>query len=244
MGTRVLFVGLVLACVAVLSGCGGGQEFTDLRESIRIKKDEPQRLEVINGRYQIDPPDVLRIVVRDNKDMDTEVMVRPDGYITVPIVGDVYVAKQTPEKVATMLDEKFGQYIKDVKTNVTVIGFNSKKIYVWGEVGNPGPQPYTGDMTIVEAISQAGTITIRAQPKKVRLTRADPVKPKVFRVDLNEVTLRGVTDPNLQLLQDDIVYVPPNGFAKVGYAVDNVLFPFRGLLSIIYAWSAVQNISD
>jgi len=242
MGTRILFVGLALACVTALSGCG--EKFTDLRESIRIAKNEPQRLEVINGRYQIDPPDVLRIVVRDNRDMDSEVMVRPDGYITVPIVGDIYVAKKTPEELATLLDTEFGHYIKDVKTNVTVTAFNSKKIYVWGEVERPGPQPYTGDMSLVEAISQAGTITIRSQPRKVRLTRADPVKPKVFRVDLREVTMRGATDPNLQLLQNDIVYVPPNGFAKVGYTIDNILFPFRGLLSVVYGYSAVKNISE
>ena len=231
------FLGLV--GTLMLSGCG--EKFTDLRERIRIAKDEPQRLEVINGRYQVYPPDVLRIIVRDNADLNSEVAVRPDGYITVPVVGDIYVARSTPEEIAKKLDEEYGKYVKEVKTNVTVIQFLSQKIYVWGEVANPGPQPYTGDMTLVQALSQAGTITKQAQPKKVRLTRSDPEQPKVFRVDLTQITLRGKTDPNLQLVQNDIVYVPPNGWAKVGYALDNVFWPFRSLLTPLYGYATIRS---
>jgi polysaccharide biosynthesis/export protein len=242
MRKSVLLTVLGAAGILMLSGCGS-EKFTDLRESIRIAKDEPKRLEVINGRYLVDPPDLLKIAVRDNKELDTEVMVRPDGYITVPLVGDVYVANQTPEKIAENLDAEFGKFIKDVKTTVTVGQFLSKKIYVWGEVPKPGPQPYTGDMTLVEAISQAGSITSRAQPKKVRLTRSDPEQPKVWRVDLTQVTLLGHSDPNLQLMQNDIVFVPPNGWAKVGFALENVFWPFKELLTPLYGYSAFRNVT-
>jgi len=227
--------------VVMLAGCG--DKFTDLRESIRVAKDEPQRLEVINGRYLVGPPDVLQIVVQDNRDLETTVMVRPDGYITVPVVGDVYVAYQTPMRIAEELDKEFGKYVKEAKTNVTVKEFNSKKVYVIGEVKVPGPQRFTGDMSILEAIALAGSITERAQPAKVRLVRGDPEKPKVFEIDLRDITMRGETDPNLQLVQDDVVYVPPNGWAKVGYALSNVMWPFRELLTPLYGYAALKNVS-
>lgn len=227
--------------LAVLGGC---TRFTDVREGINSieSRSVPERLKVINGTYKIGPPDVLRITVRDNADLATEGIVRPDGYITFPLLRDVYVEGMTPEEISDMLDTELGSYIKDVETTVTVIGFFSKKIFVFGEVKKPGPQPFTGDVTLVEAIANAGSITIRSAPGGVRVVRGDLEKPKIFKISLKKITAKGRAGLNLQLKENDIVFVPTNGFAKVGYAIDNVLYPFRSLLTAVFTASAVQGI--
>jgi len=235
---------IALMCVlsvAVLSGCAS--RFTDVREGILAHKSEPRSLELINGTYKAEPPDVIEISVRDNRDLNTQVTVRPDGNITFPLLGDVYVAGMTPEEISKMLDEQLSAYIRDVQTTVTVTGFNSKKVYVFGEVYKQGPQPFTGDMTLVESVANAGGITLRSAPGSVRLVRGDIEAPKVFKINLKDITRRGQQFSDLQLKDGDIVYVPPNGFAKVGYALDNVLFPFRGLLGVAYSAAGAHSLA-
>jgi len=227
--------------LALLGGC---TRFTDVREGINAieSRSVPERLKVINGTYKVGPPDVIRISVRDNADLATEAIVRPDGYNTFPLLGDGYVEGMTPEEISEMLDTELASYIKDVETTVTVIGFLSKKIFVFGEVNRPGPQPFTGDITLVEAIANAGSITLRSAPGSVRLVRGDLEKPKVFKINLKKITMKGRASLNLQLQENDIVFVPTNGFAKVGYAIDNVLYPFKSLLSAAFTTRAVQGL--
>ena len=122
--------------LALLGGC---TRFTDVREGINSieSRSVHERLKVINGTYKIGPPDVLQITVRDNADLATQAIVRPDGYITFPLLRDVYVEGMTPEEVSDVLNTELASYIKDVETTVTVIGFFSKKIFVFGEVRSP-----------------------------------------------------------------------------------------------------------
>jgi len=219
-------LGLVL-----LAGCS---HFTDIREGVLAAKDTPKRLEMINGIYKVGPPDLLTITVRDNKDLDTEVMVRPDGNITFPLLGDVYVDGLTPEEIAKKLDTDLANYVKDVETTVTVTGFNSKKVFLFGEVERPGPQMFTGNMTLVEAVAGAGSVTRKSAPGRVRLVRGDPEAPKVFKINLKDITMRGETEGNLQLKDGDIVFVPKNAWAIVGDSLDDLLYPFRSVLGLTY----------
>jgi len=244
MGKMIQAALCSLFALAVLQGCGG-QRFTDVRAGIIAAKTDPARLEVINQRYKVGPPDELEVEVRDNRDLNARVTIRPDGYITLPLLRDVYVADMTPMQISEKLDQEYANYLKDSQTTVTVVGFNSKKVYVFGEVGQPGPQQFSGDMTVVEAIARARGVTTRAATGKVRLVRPDPDgSEKVFRIDLDDITIKGQSLANLQMNQDDIVYVPPTVLAKVGYAIDSVMWPFRGILTPLYGYSAIKNIGD
>jgi len=235
-------VWVALGGVIALTLTGGCTPYTDIREGINAiqSRSVPERLKVINGTYEVGPPDVIQITVRDNPDLTTDAIIRPDGYITFPLLGDVYVEGRTPEGISEVLDTELANYIKDVETTVTVVGFNSKKVFVFGEVRSPGPQPFTGDVTLVEAIASAGSITIRSAPRGVRLVRGDLESPKIFKVNLKKITMAGNANFNLQLKENDIVYVPSNVFAKVGYAIDNVLYPFRSLLGAAVTARAAQ----
>ena len=244
MGKMIQAALCSLFLLGVLQGCGG-QRFTDIRAGIIAAKADPLRLETINQRYKVGPPDELQVEVRDNRDLNTRVTVRPDGYITLPLLEDIYVADLTPMEISEKLDTEFEHYLKDVQTTVTVVGFNSKKVYVFGEVGLPGPQQFTGDMTVVEAIARAKSTTTRAATSSVRLVRPDPDGgEKVFRINLNDITIEGQSLANLQLNQDDIVYVPPTTLAKIGYALDSVMWPLRGILTPLYVYPAINNLGN
>ncbi len=232
-----------MLCLAVLGGC---TRYTDIREGINAiqSRSVPERLEVINGKYKIGSPDVINITVRDNIDLNIETVVRPDGNITFPLLGDVYVEGKTPEEVSRMLDTELANYIKDVQTTVHIVGFFSQKYYVFGEVNRPGPQPFTGDITLIDALASAGSLTIRSAPGRVRLVRPGLEKPEIFKINVNRIMKKGDGRLNLQLRESDIIYVPTNVFAKVGYAIDNLLYPFRSILGFAYTASLTQAIAD
>ncbi|HUS59287.1 MAG TPA: polysaccharide biosynthesis/export family protein [Planctomycetota bacterium] len=233
---------LCCLCLAALAGC---HRYTDIRAGILATKGDSDRLEKINQRYKVGPPDELQVEVRDNRDLGVKVTIRPDGYITLPLLRDVYVADMTPVQISDMLDKEFTHYLKEVQTTVTVTGFNSKKVYVFGEVMRPGPQQFSGDMTVVEAIARAGSITLRAATGSVRLVRPDPEGgEKVFKIDLDDITIKGQSLANLQMNEGDIVFVPSTVLAKVGYAIDSVMWPFRGLLTPLSGYSAIKSLSS
>jgi len=237
-----LLLCMTLALGSVLiSGCWGrGTKYTELSSAIeaRTRKAKDIKLddERINGMYQIGPPDQIKITAAENDDLSTETIVRPDGYITFPFskLHDVYAEGLTPKQLAEKLTQELSKYILDVQVTVEVTAFRSQSIFVFGEVGREGALAYNGEMSVLDAIGAARNITRRGKPRAILVVRGKPDNPEVFRVDMVKVTREGDSAQNIMLQEDDVVYVPPNIFARVGYAIDNVLFPFRSVLSAMY----------
>ena len=233
-----------VAGIFVLALAGGCARYTDLNEGISemATRNVPERLKEINGVYKVGPMDGLGIVVQDNPNLAATVIVRPDGCITFSPLGDVYAEGKTPEELSEELNKGLASRIIDVETTVTVLGFNSKKIYVFGEVGTPGPQAFTGIVTVIDAIANARGVTIRSKRGSVRLVRGALENQKVFKIDLRKIVREGDANLNLMLQEGDIVYVPKNVFAEVGDAIDLALWPFRSLLSVVFLGAQVQNL--
>jgi polysaccharide export outer membrane protein len=129
--------------------------------------------------YVIGVADALQISVFHTTDIGGSGTVRPDGVITLPLIGDVHVAGKTPSQVREEVKQRFSQYVKaDLSVNVVVTGFNSYRFVVTGQVNHPGNQAPKYFVTVSEAIATAGgpskfagdTITIfRMDPQgKVR----------------------------------------------------------------------------
>jgi polysaccharide export outer membrane protein len=181
--------------------------------------------------YTVYPPDVLRIDISPDAAMSTAVTVRPDGRISLPIVGDVEVEGLTPAEIDQKLTEAFTPFIRpSVDVTVTVTGFNSKRYYVIGEVARQGDFPLTGEISAWEAVAIAGGYTRRAAPKSARVVRGDPDEPQMYPVDLLRVALKGEIARDVILHESDVVYVPPGVSAKIGYFIDNLLFPISSIL--------------
>jgi polysaccharide export outer membrane protein len=194
--------------------------------------------------YRLQAPDEIAITVLPQSELDRTVTIRPDGKISLPLIGDVFVEGMTPMEASEKLTEEFSKYVKNPSVTVIVTGFNSKKVYVIGEVLRQGPQPYTGDMTAFEAVEEAGSFTRRAAMWRVIIVRGDLKDPQVIDVNLREVIKKGVKTKDLYVQPGDIVYIPPTGFAAAGYAVEQVLFPFLPVLGVGTSLNAVQGFED
>ena len=108
--------------------------------------------------YVIGPDDVLTVVFWRDKDMSGDVTVRPDGKITLPLVNEVAAAGLTPEQLRAQLTELAGKLIEEPNITVVVKAINSRKVFVMGQVGKPGPYRLVDRTTVLQMLAIAGGV--------------------------------------------------------------------------------------
>lgn len=122
--------------------------------------------------YVIGPSDVLQINVWKNPELSVQqVPVRPDGRISAPLVNDVQAEGLTTDQLKQILTDKLAEYVTAPDVTVVVLQINSRKVYVLGEVGRPGPVLLTQDMRVLDAVSVAGGFTAFADKNGVKVIR-------------------------------------------------------------------------
>jgi polysaccharide export outer membrane protein len=157
--------------------------------------------------YVIGPDDVLTISVWNEPSLSVNPLVRPDGMISLPLLGDVQAAGLTPLKLADEIAEKLKKFVQDPTVFVIVNAINSKKIYFLGEAGKSGPIPMTPGMTLLEAISSAGGLSQFANAKKIYILRDKDGKHERIPVHYKEA-LKGNSEFNLVLEPGDTIVIP------------------------------------
>src|SRR5258706_2940914 len=103
--------------------------------------------------YVIGPDDVLTIVFWREKDMSSDVGVRPDGKISLPLINDVQASGLTPEQLRISVTEAAGKFVEDPSVTVVVKAINSRKVFITGQVGKPGPYALGGPPTVLQLIA-------------------------------------------------------------------------------------------
>lgn len=194
--------------------------------------------------YRLQAPDQIEISVLPQEELNRQVTLRPDGKISLPLIGDVMAEGLTPTELSDQLTTEYSKYVKNPSVSVIVVGFFSKKIYVVGEVFRQGAIPYTGPMTAFQAVEEAGSFTRRASLGRVIVVRGDLKQPQVIDINLKNVVKKGERQMDVYLKPSDIVFVPPNGFAKAGYAMSQVFFPFSPLLDLGNAIRNAREVND
>ncbi len=121
--------------------------------------------------YVIGPSDVLTVTVWKEPTLSGSLLVRPDGMISVPLLGDIQASGLTPLQLADQLELKLKKFMQDPKVSVVLSQIHSKVIYLLGEVGKKGPVEMTPGMTLLEAISSAGGLTDYANARKIYILR-------------------------------------------------------------------------
>ncbi|MGR3309898.1 MAG: polysaccharide biosynthesis/export family protein [Candidatus Brocadiales bacterium] len=232
-----------LICSLVVISClvGGCTNHTEIKTRMLTYRDRENRLEVINGTYRMGAADEIVITIMDNPDLTKKARIRTDGNITVGLIGDVYIENMTPIEAGDKLHKLFQQYLRDLPreaVGVEVVGFYSKRIYIFSYGRGERQIPFTGDTTVLDAISASGLLGLTSAPKKIMIIRGepDPEKlPKMLKVNLFDIVVKGRNDKNIPLRENDIVYIPANFFGRMGFRTQLLFFPITSLLGIAYA---------
>jgi polysaccharide export outer membrane protein len=158
--------------------------------------------------YVIGPDDVLSIVFWRDKDMSADVVVRPDGRISLPLLNDVQAAGITPEELRVQLEKSAAKYIAEPNATVVVKTINSRKVYITGNVLKPGTYPLNGDMSVLQLIAVAGGLQEYADSKKIVVMRKDEGRDQFFSFNYKDVVKQKNVQQNIALKPGDTVVVP------------------------------------
>jgi len=156
--------------------------------------------------YVIGAEDVLKIVIWNNAPMSGEFPVRPDGAISIPLLGDVTVAEKTPQQVEEDIARRLvdGQLIRDPHVSVGLTAVHSKKYYIQGEVNKPGWYDLVVPTTIMEGLVNAGGFRDFANTRKIRILRGS----QEFKFNYNQVSHGKNREQNIYLEPGDQIIVP------------------------------------
>jgi len=157
--------------------------------------------------YRLGPEDVLRVSVWENRELTLDVVVRPDGKISFPLIQDIQAEGLTAAELSGALQHKLNSFIVDPQVSVIVTQVNAPKIYVIGSVTRPGPYPLRGEMSILQALSLAGGFTQFASPRSIKLVRGTGAKQEVRKVNYYSLIDEG-GQGNFLLKPGDTIVVP------------------------------------
>jgi polysaccharide export outer membrane protein len=158
--------------------------------------------------YVIGTDDVLTVSFWREKDLSTDVVVRPDGKITLPLINDVYAAGLTPDQLREKVLTEAARYIEDPTPTVVVKQINSRKAFIMGEVAKPGPYVLTAPTTVLQLIALAGGLQEFAQKKEIMILRQESGRQITFTFDYASVIKRKKLEQNIFLKPGDTVVVP------------------------------------
>lgn len=195
--------------------------------------------DVVGSAYRIEPPDVLRISSPTAPEINgVAAEVGADGTVQLRLLGAVKVSTLTPKEAAAKIERLLSRYYVDPKVEVTVSGYRSKKIYVFGQVNGTGPRPFTGRDTLMDVLAEAQPNFI-AWGERVRVVRpsANPGEVHEIVVNVDKMMQDGDLRGNFLLQEGDIVYVPPTPMGWLGLRVQEALFPFTPMF-YGYTWPA------
>jgi len=216
-------IAIPLVCAALVAACG----CVNHQQILQELADGPQRPD----RYELGARDTVLFEYRMNPELNRQLTIGPHGKVHLPMVGEVLVAGKTPPELSQELTDLYSKHLTTPDVYVTLVGFGSKTVYVFGEVGRAGPQIYDRPLRMIDVIAQAGGPTLRAQQTNIRLTRPSYDDPLTVEVDLRKLIDQGQMLHNPVLMDQDIVFVPPTFCTAVGYAVNEVLFPVTSIFT-------------
>ncbi len=207
-----------IAAALFLTLAGGcGNDLAELHEFLNQAQVRQPAKAVAGYEYRVLPPDGLSITSLQVVEINGfGQQIRPDGKINLPLLGELYVAGMTPMEIQNAIIEKAKEYYDYDKIDVTVnvAGYNSQRIYVFGQVGRPGPIPWTGTNTLLDVLATAQP-TFLAWPERIRLVRGRPP------------TKGGYLLPEKGPGWEPLTYTPGEGVAADGAATqpDLVVLP-------------------
>jgi len=158
--------------------------------------------------YRLGPEDVLDISVWKDDALSRPVVVRPDGFISFPLVGEILAEGQTVDQFTSIFKDRLSRYVPDPTVTVSVTQMNSNKIYVIGKVNRPGEYVVGHHTDVMQALSLAGGLTPFASQSNIKILRRINEKQVIFPFDYGDVLSGDELEQNIILERWDVVMVP------------------------------------
>lgn len=190
--------------------------------------------------YRLRPGDEIEIKFFYHPDLNESLMIGPDGKISLQLIDQILAAGLTTSQLDELLTREYAKYLENYSINVIVREYSGLKVYVGGEVTQPGFVSLKGNMSVLQSIFAAQGFRETAKPENVILIRKGPEnRPLAMAIDLGPVMSGEQMENDIYLMPSDIVYVPKTWIAKAGKFVDQymrrVLFVDSLLQGIGYA---------
>ncbi|MFH2075029.1 MAG: polysaccharide biosynthesis/export family protein [Pseudomonadota bacterium] len=160
------------------------------------------------GDYIIGPGDVLDISVWKDEALTRIPIVRPDGFIAFPLIGDIRAAGKSVLQLKTEMEGKLVRYVPDIVLFLDIKQANSMIIYVIGRVNTPGRFNLNTDVNVLQALATAGGLNIFAKRDKIKIFREENGKTKLIPFEYDEVVEGKRLEQNVRLKKGDVVVVP------------------------------------
>jgi len=198
---------IIAVAVSLLAACGGraparvpgttrGAQPTDLQPAPLL------------ADYILAAEDVVDINVWRNEALTRTVFVRPDGKISLPLIGDVPAAGLTPSQLQEVIKERLKEYKETPEVSVVVRDIGSFSVYIMGEIARPGKLQLRSNTTILQAITQAGGFTQFAESNKILVLRREGAYETRLRVRYQDIVSGRNPGANIILKRGDTIVVP------------------------------------
>jgi len=200
----------VLGCLIlslIVSGLAFCNQFKAADKTI-ANTPETRKQGAVDSSYIIGPQDVLEIQVWKEPDFSRQALVRPDGKITLPLMGDIQASGMNSMDLKDLLTEKLKGFVDNPEVTVIVLESHSKNFYIIGRINRPGTYPLGSDMTVLQALSVAGGLGEWADKDSIRIIRRTGGKEEILPFDYDKVTSGKKLEQNILLEPNDTIIVP------------------------------------
>jgi len=158
--------------------------------------------------YKLQPGDILQVSVWKEEDMNSPVVIRPDGRINFPLVGEAQASGSSVEDLRKLITEKLTKYIPDPIVTVSIQQLSGNIVYVIGKVNRPGPFQILRNVDVMQALSMAGGTSTYAALNKIKILRREDGKLKAIPFEYSDVEKGEHLEQNIILKAGDVVVVP------------------------------------
>lgn len=200
-----------------------------------------------NRQYYIGIGDQITIEDRLHAEYNAvSEVVRMDGTVTLPEVREVYINGLTPDECTEVIRQKYSTFVNDSSAmSVRVTAIKSKRYYVAGLPPQlTTTQVFNGDLLLVDAILAAHPDELIVDTDNIRVIRGDPENPLVIECDYDDIVQYGLTRDNIQIRENDVIYLTPSIVGYITYVVAVLVSPLKPIQELVYGYNNIITVTD
>jgi len=207
------------------------EQYQQYQEEGQPKKARRLRSLKTRATLVIGPADVLQVTVKNHPELDAAVTVDSWGYIKMPYVGEIKVTGLLREELENRLEDIYAEFVINPRVTVAITEYNSRIIYIMGQVVNPGKYPMHDKMvTLRDAVIMAGMPTDRAALWRAFIIRVDDKgRRQYIHINLQRILYRGQLENNITLRPGDIVFLPMTWLDGIATMIGRIVGPIVGV---------------